>query len=229
MSVPLAAERADLAHVDCWLFDLDNTLYPLSSGLAEIVSARITEFVADLTGLPAAEAHALQKRYLADYGLTLAGMVERHGVDPDVYHAMFEDLPLEVIRPDPVLAASLSRLPGRRLVFTNADEGHAGRVLRRLGLEALFDDIFHIGSANRSGGLAPKPKPEAFARLMAAHPLEPSATAFFDDSERNLAPAAALGMTTVLVGGGGSPGPAARYATDDLAGFLAAARLKELP
>ena len=196
----LAAAGADLSHVDTWLFDLDNTLYPLDSGLAERVSARITEFVEELTGLPRVDAHALQKRYLAEHGLTLRGLMSHHGVDPDAYHAFLAAAPLDCLTPDPELAAALAHLPGRRLVFTNADAGHAARVLDRLGLAGLFTEVFHIASA----GFLPKPDPECFARLMAAHAIVPARTAFFDDAAHNLEPAAALGMTTVLVG------PAAR-------------------
>lgn len=214
---------AELTHIDTWLFDLDNTLYPLASGLAAIVSDRITGFVAELTGLPRDEAHTLQKRYLADYGLTLGGMIAHHGVDPHVYHAMFHDLPLEVLHPDPALKQALQRLPGRRLVFTNADDVHAARVLERLQLADLFEDVFHIGAA----GFAAKPAPEAFERIMAAHAITPATTAFFEDTAANLAPAAALGMTTVLVGPAAESAvaPFVTYRATDLAAFLATARL----
>jgi putative hydrolase of the HAD superfamily len=213
----------DLTHIDTWLFDLDNTLYPLGSGLAAIVSDRITSFVAELTGLPRDEALVLQKRYLAQYGLTLAGMLEHHGVDPATYHAMFHDLPLESLAPDPALRAGLERLPGRRLIFTNADDVHAARVLDRLELADLFEAVFHIGAAD----FAPKPSDAAFARIMAAHAIAPATTAFFEDTVANLAPAALLGMTTVLVG------PAAEQAAPtfvnfravDLAAFLATVRV----
>lgn len=215
---------ADLTHVDTWLFDLDNTLYPLESGLAGMVSERITDFVAQLTGLPHDEAYVLQKRYLADYGLTLSGMIAHHGVDPDVYHAMFHDLPLEVIAPDPALKQALFRLPGRRLVFTNADDVHARRVIERLDLVGLFEDVFHIGAAD----FAPKPSPQSFERLIAAHGIRSRSTVFFDDFERNLAPAARLGMTTVLVGPAATTGapPFVDYRAVDLAAFLDAARVK---
>lgn len=218
-----AGPNPDLSHIDTWLFDLDNTLYPLESGLAGMVSERITDFVAELTRLPRAEAHALQKRYLADYGLTLSGMIAHHGVDPNVYHAMFHDLPLEVLTPEPRLRSALERLPGRRLVFTNADDVHADRVLERLKLAHLFEDVFHIGRA----GFAPKPSRAAFERLFAAHAICPATTAFFDDFERNLAPAAELGLTTVLVGPAAKScaAPFVSYRAADLAAFLGAARL----
>jgi len=215
----------DLSHVDTWLFDLDNTLYPLESGLGRDISERITDYVAQLTGLPRAQAQALQKRYLDEHGLTLRGLMLHHGVDPHDYHAMFADLPLEMLAHDAELVAAMARLPGRRLVFTNADAGHAARVLARLGLAELFDGVFHIESAD----FVPKPDARAFERLIAAHAIRPETTAFFEDRALNLAPAAALGMITVLVGQGAEANsdPFVRYRAPRLAGFLAQARVKE--
>ncbi len=217
---------ADLAHIDTWLFDLDNTLYPLESGLAALMSPRITTFVEELTGLDRARALALQKRYLAEHGLTLRGLMTHHGVDPDVYHARFHDLPLDCLARDGALRAALARLPGRRLVFTNSDDVHAARVLERLGLADLFEAVFHIGSSD----FTPKPQARAFERIVAAHAIEPATTAFFEDAELNLEPARTLGMTTVLVGGHAA-GSVARFVdhrTDNLATFLTSARLHEV-
>lgn len=211
---------ADLRHVDTWLFDLDNTLYPLDSGLGLIVSARITDFVAELTGLPHAEAHTLQKKYLVEHGLTLRGLMTHHGVDPDLYHAHLHDLPLECLARDPALISALEGLPGRRIIFTNADAGHAERVLSHLGLAHLFDDVFHIGSA----AFSPKPSRQSFDRIIAAHAIVPERTAFFEDAPHNLEPAAALGMTCVLVGPAAKP-PFVHFATPTLAPFLASARV----
>lgn len=216
---------ADLRHVDTWLFDLDNTLYPAESGFMDDVVNRMTDFVQEVTGLPRDEAFKLQKSYLAEHGLTLTGLMRNHGVDPKAFHAIFHDLSLECLAHDPDLLAALERLPGRRLIFTNADDVHAERVLDRLGLAHLFDDVFHIAST----GYNPKPSPEAFARMNAAHGIAPTTTAFFEDSERNLAPAAALGMTTVLVGAHAQASTAdfVHHRTAKLASFLADARLKE--
>jgi putative hydrolase of the HAD superfamily len=222
---PIDLTPADLTHIDTWLFDLDNTLYPVSSGFMSQIERRMTDFVQQVTGLARDEAYKLQKKYLAEYGLTLGGMIEHHGVDPADYHAMFHDLPLEGLTHDPELLAALGRLPGRRLIFTNADGIHAERVLKHLGLDHLFSEVFHIGS----GGYLPKPDPAAFAAISADHAIDPNSTAFFEDSERNLAPAADLGMTTVLVGptAPASTAPFIDYKTDNLASFLSDARLKE--
>ena len=217
--------KADLTHIDTWLFDLDGTLYPAESGFLDAVVDRMTDFVEKVTGLPRAEAFKVQKAYLAEHGLTLKGLMLHHGVDPNEFHAIFHDLSLEALAHDPELLGALERLPGRRLIFTNADDVHAERVLDRLGLGHLFDDVFHIGSA----GYEPKPSPAAFARMNAAHRIDPLTTAFFEDSERNLAPAADLGMTTVLVGAWAaqSTAPFVHHRTEKLAPFLMGARLRE--
>jgi putative hydrolase of the HAD superfamily len=217
---------ADLSHIDTWLFDLDNTLYPEESGFMREVEGRMTDFVVKVTGLPRDEAYVLQKAYLAEHGLTLKGLMLHHGVDPADFHALFHDLSLEVLAQDADLLAALNRLPGRRFIFTNADDKHAERVLAHLGLRGLFDDVFHIASF----GYAPKPDPLGFQRMIDAHGLNPQTTSFFEDSEQNLKPAADLGMTTVLVGGRalGSTAPYVKHRTVKLAPFLRSARLKEV-
>jgi putative hydrolase of the HAD superfamily len=150
-----------------------------------------------------------------------------HDVDPDVYHARFHDMPLDGLIPDHTLHSALARLPGRRLIFTNADDIHTARVLDHLGIADLFEDVFHIGSA----AFEAKPSPVAFERIIQAHAIEPGETAFFEDTERNLAPAAALGMTTVLVGPQSllSDAPFVHYRAEHLAPFLNRALVKETP
>ncbi len=219
--------NADFRHVDTWLFDLDNTLYRVESGFMGEIERRMTAYVGRVAGLAHDEAYKLQKAYFAEYGLTLRGLVEHHGVEPAEFHAIFHDVSLEALTQDAELVAAISRLPGRRLIFTNADEVHARRVLEHLGLADLFEDVFHIGSAD----YLPKPNIATFEKLNAAHAIAPKTTVFFEDSERNLKPAADLGMTTVLVGphAAASTAPFIDYKTNNLASFLSDARLKKAP
>lgn len=216
---------ADLRHVETWLFDLDNTLYPVESGFMGEIEKRMTAFVMRVTGLEREAAYKLQKAYLAEHGLTLIGMMKHHGVDPRDFHAIFHDMSLEGLAHDTALVAAIERLPGRRLIFTNADDLHAERVLARLGLSHLFDDVFHIALTDYN----PKPSRRAFEAMDAAHGIDPKVTVFFEDSERNLEPAAELGMTTVLVGphAAASTAPFVHHRTEKLAAFLTDARLKE--
>lgn len=216
--------RPDFRHVETWLFDLDNTLYPVESGFMRQIETRMTDFVARVSGLPRDDAYRLQKSYLAEHGLTLRGLMLNHGVDPAEFHALFHDLSLDSLAHDPEMVAAIARLPGRRVIFTNADEIHARRVLARLGLIDLFPEVFHIGSFD----FRPKPDPAPFRRMAEEHGVAPAATAFFEDSERNLAPAAELGMTTVLVGPHAPASTAAfvHHRTAKLAPFLHGAQLR---
>ena len=216
---------ADLRHIEVWIFDLDNTLYPAGSEFIALMEGRMTDFVARETGLPRDEARALQKHYLHEHGTTLAGLMAYHGVEPEAFLTEVHDVAIDSLEPDPDLRAALERLPGRRLVFTNADARHAERVLSHLGVADQFEDVFHIAAA----GYIPKPQPETFERMMRRHAVSPAAAAFFEDSERNLEPAARVGMTTVLVGphAASSTAPFVDHRTEALAPFLKDARVKE--
>ena len=216
---------ADLSHVDTWIFDLDNTLYPPECELLSLVNDRMTAFVMRQTGLPWPEARALQHRYHHEHGATLAGLMADHGVDPARFLDEVHDIKLDRLSPDLELDLALARLPGRRLVFTNGSARHAERVLEALGIARHFDEVFHIEAAD----YIPKPRPEAFASLMRAHAVTPRTAAFFEDLERNLKPAAEISMTTVLVGPEAetSQAPFVHHRAAALAPFLSAARLKE--
>ena len=215
----------DLRHIDVWLFDLDNTLYPVEAEFMGLIEKRMTTFVAERTGLTREDAFALQKRYLHEHGTTLAGLMAHHGVEPEAFLNMVHDVPLDSLEPAPALRAALQRLPGRRLVFTNADARHSERVLERLNIADQFEAVFHIASAD----YLPKPNPAAFDKLVRDHAIDPKSAVFFEDSLKNLAPAAAIGMTTVLVGAHAAACTAAfvNYRTEKLAPFLDAARVKE--
>ena len=216
---------ADLRHIDTWLFDLDNTLYPIEAEFMSLIEGRMTEFVSRETGLSRADAFALQKTYLHEHGTTLAGLMAKHGVDPEAFLDEVHDVSMDSLQPNPVLRAAIAALPCRRLVFTNGDRNHAERVLRKLELDDLFEATFHIGLAD----YIPKPHPQTFARMIRAHDVTPASTAFFEDSARNLPPAFDLGMTTVLVGPHAlaTSHPYVHHRTDNLAAFLAAARVQE--
>ncbi|PVM84563.1 pyrimidine 5'-nucleotidase [Caulobacter endophyticus] len=215
---------ADLAHVDTWLFDLDNTLYPAETEFMGLIEGRMTDFVERFTGLPREEARALQKKYYLEHGTTLAGLMTYHGMDPAQFLEEVHDVSMENLVPDQALHEAIKALPGRRLVFTNGSLGHAERVLGHLGLRGLFEDVFAIETAD----YIPKPSLATFDKITKLHAIDPPTTAFFEDSEKNLVPAARLGMTTVLVGAhaAASTSEYVHHRTNDLAGFLSSARLK---
>ena len=215
---------ADLAHIDTWIFDLDNTLYPSSSNLFDQVSQRIGDYIATAMDVDREEARLLQKGYFREYGTTLRGLMLKHDMDPDPFLDYVHDIDLSPIARSDTLDAALGRLPGRKLVFTNADAPYAERVMARLGIGHHFSGIYDIKAA----GWVPKPFPEAYDRLAALHAVEPARAIFFEDILRNLAPAAALGMATCWVrsdsawASSGAEGITPDYVTEDLAAWLAA-------
>ena len=187
--------RRGFDHVDTWIFDLDNTLYHSRHGLFDQVDRRITEYVERILNLPAEQARTVQKRYFQEHGTTLNGLVTLHGCDPADYLAYVHDIDYSIIPADPDLDAALHGLPGRKLIFTNGDVPHAERVTERIGIAHHFEGIFDIVAS----AYVPKPEPAVYDSLIVAHLIEPRSAAMFEDIARNLAPAKALGMTTVWV------------------------------
>jgi putative hydrolase of the HAD superfamily len=194
--------RADLAHVESWIFDLDNSLYPASSNLFDLIDLRMGAFIQQLLGCDPVEARRIQKGHFLAHGTTLAGLMRDHGVDPHEFLDFVHDIDLARLVADPALVAALDRLPGRKFVFTNADESYARRVLDRLGLANAFDGMHDIHAMD----YVPKPDPRGYAAICARHRIEPGRALFLDDMARNLVPAKALGMTTVWLDNGSERG-----------------------
>ena len=145
--------RQGFSHVTTWVFDLDNTLYPPAMGLFPQIERRMTTWVMDHLGLTREMADHLRATYWKTYGTTLAGLMREHGVDPQPYLAYVHDIDFSVLSPDPALAATIRALPGRRIVYTNADVAYAARVLAARGLGGLFDAVYGVAEA----GYLPKP------------------------------------------------------------------------
>lgn len=220
------------AHVDTWVFDLDNTLYPPHADLWPKVDARITAYLANLYGLDGISARALQKHYYQRYGTTLNGMMTEHPDEVDVagFLDFAHDIDRSTLVVDAPLAAAIERLPGRRLVFTNGSVAHAEKTMLALGIAHLFDAVFDIVA----GSLIPKPDARPYQAFLKAHDVNPRRAVMFEDIARNLEAPKHLGMGTVLVvprAGNGdhrddhdiatSAPDYVDHVTDDLAAFLA--------
>ena len=185
--------RPDFRHVKSWIFDLDNTLYRADNGIFAQIESRMTDYVTALLKLPRDQARARQKDLYRRYGTTLNGLMHEHDVDADDYLHFVHDIDLSGLGPDAPLAAAIEALPGKRFVFTNGCRDHAARILDRLEMAHLFEQVWDI----RTMGFAPKPQAPAYASVVAAGGIAAPQAAMFDDIARNLSPARALGMTTV--------------------------------
>jgi putative hydrolase of the HAD superfamily len=213
---------ARLALIRNWVFDLDNTLYPASARLFDQMDVKMTAYVANALGVDLVEARRIQKAYFFDHGTTLAGLMAEHGIDPHHFLADVHDIEMDVLDENVPLAAAIARLPGRKIIFTNADTPYATRVLDRLGLGESFEAIHDIHAMD----LKPKPNASAYAGLCAAFDIDPTESLFVEDMARNLAPAKAIGMTTVWIDNGSEQAAAEQdrsfidFTTPDLTAWL---------
>lgn len=211
-----------LRHIDSWIFDLDNSLYPASANLFALIDVRMGDYIQRLLGCDPEEARRVQKEYFREHGTTLAGLMAANGVDPHDFLDYVHDIDLARISADPALVTAIDRLPGRKFVFTNGDEAYARRVLDRLGLANLWDGLHDIHAMD----YLPKPNPTSYAAMCDRHGIDPSTALFVEDMARNLKPAKALGMTTVWVDNGSEHGnhgadPAfIDYRTHDIGAWL---------
>ena len=187
-----------LASIRNWIFDLDNTLYPHGVRLFEQVDRRITSYIARLFQVDAQEAYRIQKGYFHTRGTTLAGLMAEHGVDPHDYLADVHDIEMDMLEENAPLAAAIAQLPGRKIVFTNADEAYAIKILARLGLGNSFEAIHDVHALD----YRPKPEPSAYRHICDTYGLAPDECLFADDMARNLKPAKHIGMTTLWVDNG---------------------------
>jgi putative hydrolase of the HAD superfamily len=222
MLLLMATMLPALRHIDCWIFDLDNSLYPASTDLFALIDVKMGEYISRLLGCDREQARRVQKQYFREHGTTLAGLMAANGVDPHEFLDYVHDIDLARISADPELVSAIDSLPGRKFVFTNGDERYARRVLDKLGLGNLWDGLHDIHAMN----YVPKPNPASYAAMCERHSIDPARAVFVEDMARNLAPAKALGMTTVWIDNGSDHGshdadPAfIDYTTHDIGAWL---------
>jgi putative hydrolase of the HAD superfamily len=217
------------SHVETWVFDLDNTLYPHDLNLWHQIDVRIREYVANFLSMTHDEAFRLQKDYYKRYGTTMRGMMAEHGMAPDEFLEFVHEIDHSPLEPNPALGDAIEKLPGRKLILTNGTRKHALAVMQRLEIDRHFEDVFDVAAAD----LDPKPQPQVYDRFLLRHGVDPQKAAMFEDLARNLEVPHALGMTTVLVVPEGTrevfredweladrQAAHVDHVTDDLAGFL---------
>lgn len=184
------------SHVDRWVFDLDNTLYPPEARLFDQIEVHMANFVMRELGVDETTAHKLRKEYWETHGTTLAGLMREHDVEPDPFLDAVHQLDLSHLEKDMDLRANILALPGRKIIYTNGSRDHAHKVSEARGLDGIFDAVYGIEDAD----YAPKPDRAAFEMVFAADGLQAQNAAMFEDDIRNLEIPHVLGMKTVLVG-----------------------------
>ena len=185
----------ELDHIENWIFDLDNTLYPAECHLFKEIDQRMTAFVQDRLGLGFDAARRIQKDYYAEYGTTLSGLMQVNNVPPEDFLDYVHNIDLSVLPDGKDLSNALNRLPGRKFIFTNGSVRHAENVCGALGFDVAFDGIFDIVAAD----YRPKPHRETYEQFIQTYDIDPKRAAMFEDLAVNLEAPHALGMTTVLI------------------------------
>src|SRR5919107_6377422 len=148
-----AIDARGFGHVDTWIFDLDNTLYPHDAGVWPQVDDRITAFIANLYGIDGLSARALQKYFYHRHGTTLKGLIDEDGINPYEFLDFAHDIDHSGIEVNPLLGAAIEQLPGRKLILTNGSRKHACDVAMKLGIFDHFEDVFDIAASD----FVPKP------------------------------------------------------------------------
>lgn len=204
------------AHVDTWVFDLDNTLYPPSADLFGQMNGRFSAYVSRLTGLAQADALKLCHDYWDAYGSTLTGLMAHHDVDPHHFLADVHDIDISHLDEDQALGQAIHALPGRKIVYTNGSQNHAKRVLAARGLTKRFDAVYGVEHAD----FKPKPTEDAFSKVFSKDGVTPTKAAMFEDEARNLAVPHAMGMRTIHVHARPADTDYIHHHTDHLTDFL---------
>ena len=204
-------------HVDTWVFDLDNTLYPPHMRLFDQIETRMVAYVMETLSVDRTTADKLRRDYWHAYGTTLAGLMAEHDIDPEPFMIDVHNIDFTVLSADPMLRDRIRSLPGRKIIYTNGSAPYAESVLSARGLSGLFDAIYGVEHAQ----YRPKPEAAAFERVFGLDQLQTATAAMFEDEDRNLEVPFALGMQTVHVAPTPSDQPYIHHHTPDLSGFLA--------
>ncbi|GER44432.1 haloacid dehalogenase-like hydrolase superfamily protein [Striga asiatica] len=147
----MEAARCSGSKYNCLLFDMDDTLYPLSLGINIACRKNIEEYMLHHLNIEESDVPRMCLELYKEYGTTMAGLKALgYEFDSDEFHACVHGtLPYELLKPDPVLRSLLLSMPQKKIIFTNADEAHVAQVLHRLKLEDCFHGVICFETLNQ--------------------------------------------------------------------------------
>jgi len=185
----------ELEKIKYWLFDLDNTLYSGQTKVFDQVDKKMSSFISKKLNVSLEEAKKIQKNYFHKYSTTLTGMIKHHKINADEFLEFVHDVDLDFLKEDKGLENEISKIKGKKIIFTNGSKAHATNVTKKIGIDKLFDGVFDIVESN----FIPKPSIEAYKMLIEKYKIEPQYCILVEDIARNLKPAYELGMKTVWI------------------------------
>ena len=208
--------------INCWLFDLDNTLYSGKTKVFEQIDKKMSKFISEKLNVDIKKAKEIQKSYFYEYNTTLNGMIKNHKIDANEFLDYVHDINIDFLKKDAKLSQELEKLNGKKIIFTNGSKKHAMNVTKRIGIDQHFDDIFDIVESE----FIPKPAVEPYNKLVEKHKIDPNLCVLVEDIARNLKPAYEIGMKTVWIENDEpwaskfSDGDFVNFRTNDLSEFL---------
>ena len=185
----------ELEKIRYWLFDLDNTLYSGDTKVFDQVDKKMSKFISEKLKVSEEEAKKIQKNYFHEYNTTLNGMIKNHDIDAKEFLEFVHDVNLDFLKKDEFLESQISKLNGKKIIFTNGSKAHAANVTGRIGIDKLFDGVFDIVDSD----FYPKPSIKPYKKIIENYKIEPEYCIFFEDIARNLKPAHELGMKTFWI------------------------------
>ena len=185
----------ELSKIKYWLFDLDNTLYSGQTKVFDQIDKKMSSFISKKLNISLEEAKKIQKDYFHKYSTTLTGMIKHHKIDANEFLEFVHDVNLDFLKQDKGLENELSKIKGKKIIFTNGSKAHVENVTKKIGIDKLFDEVFDIVESN----FIPKPSMEAYKMLIEKYKIEPQYCILVEDIARNLKPAYELGMKTVWI------------------------------
>ena len=184
-----------LQAIKCWIFDLDNTLYSGKTRVFEQVDKKMSKYISEKLNVNIIEAKEIQKNYFYEYNTTLNGMINNHKIDANEFLEFVHDVDIDFLKKDSLLNEELMKLDGKKIIFTNSSRKHAMNIIRKIGIDQHFDDIFDIVDSE----FVPKPDIVSYKKLVEKHKIDPKLCVFIEDIARNLKPAYEMGMKTIWI------------------------------
>ena len=181
--------------INCWLFDLDNTLYSGKTKVFQQIDKKMSQFISEKLNVDIKKAKEIQKSYFYEYNTTLNGMIKNHKIDANEFLEFVHDIDINFLKNDTALKKEMEMLDGKKIIFTNGSKKHAMNVTKKIGIQHCFDDIFDIVDSD----FVPKPSIEPYKKLVEKHKIDPKLCVFVEDIARNLKPAYEMGMKTIWV------------------------------
>jgi len=178
-----------------WIFDLDNTLHDAQSKIFPLVNTKMNEYISSYLDISLEDASNLRVSYWERYGATLKGLIKHHSINPIDFLSVTHDLQdfNKLVLPENNLKKTLSKIEGRKIIYTNAPKTYTYKILKISKIFELFDEIFTIEDSN----FIPKPDQDMMNAFLKKYDI--SEGFFIDDVKENLIAAKNSGLTTIWI------------------------------